>query len=297
MGKLVTPKVYWTGYTEVNEEEILRYLRDSGNLGFWESISEARSQGISNAEILCSMYAKLCYKSLTLGHNPNLTKIRDIESNIKSTFEVGHGSVFQHVGFNFIAADVSRIFTHELVRHRAGTAFSQNSGRYIRLEEIDLVLDPILDPVKEDIQEVQSYLERKYLEMTQKIGLPEMKDFTRKKKITSALRRIAPNGQANEIGFTLNLTSLRHTIMMRTSRHAEWEARFVFQEIYKILKDKFPTIFHGAKETLVDGMLEITGMVMQPYEVSPQQYLNSCSDEQLEEMLAARKEFRQQTAV
>src|SRR3989344_3934180 len=138
MGKFVEPKVYWVGYQEINEAEIRRYLTDSGNEDFLESMEAAKQAGLSSAEILCSMFAKLCYKSLTLGHNANISRVRDIEDNIRNCHDVGHGSVFEHVWFNFIAADCSRIFTHELVRHRAGTAFSQNSGRYILLEDIDV---------------------------------------------------------------------------------------------------------------------------------------------------------------
>jgi len=44
-----------------------------------------------------------------------------------------HGSVLEHAGYSFALRNVSRVFTHELVRHRAGSAFSQESLRYVRL--------------------------------------------------------------------------------------------------------------------------------------------------------------------
>ena len=288
MGKLVTPSVYWVGYTETNDSEIIRYLNDSGNSDFLQSIQEARNGSISNAEILCSMFAKLCYKSLTLGKNANITRVRDISDNIENCFDTGHGSIFEHVGFNFIITNCSRVFSHELVRHRIGTAFSQNSGRYIRLDEIDIVLDPILNLVSKDIEEIQSFLEKKYAEMVQKMKLDEIPDFTTKKKITSALRRIAPNGQANEIGFSVNLRSLRHIIMMRTGRHSEWEIRLVFQEIYKLLKEKYPLIFHGAIETEIDGIIEVSGMRTQPYEKTSDILLSELTDAQLKHEMERR---------
>lgn len=293
MGKLVVPEVYFIGYTETNDKEILRYLKDSGNEEFWESVIAAREAGISNAEIICSMFAKLCYKSLTIGKNANITRVRDIKDNIKGCFDVGHGSIFEHIGFNFIIANCSRVFTHELVRHRIGTAFSQNSGRYIRIDELDLVFDPILEAVKEDFKDIQHYIEQKYAEMVQKIGLDKIPDFTTKKKITSALRRIAPNGQANEIAFSVNLRSLRHTIMLRTNRHAEWEIRLIFEKIYLALKDKYPMIFHGAVETVVDGILEITGMHMQPYEKTADVLLSELSVKELESELARRNQVKE----
>ena len=118
--------------------------------------------------------------------------------------------------------------------------------------------------------------------------LKKIKDFTLKKKITSALRRFAPNGQSNEIGFSVNLRSLRHTVMMRTGRHAEWEIRKVFEQIYLLLKNAYPTIFHGAKEEVLDGIIEVTGMLMQPYEKTADVLLSELTDEQLEAELNRR---------
>ena len=147
-------------------------------------------------------------------------------------------------------------------------AYSQNSGRYIRIDEIDIVFDPILEPVKDDVEEIIEYLETKYKIMEQKLDLNNIKDFATKKEMTSALRRLAPNGQSNEIGVTANLRSLRHIIMLRTSRHAEWEIRVVFEQIYNIMKSKYPLMFADAKEEIVKGIIEVTGMRMQPYENS-----------------------------
>ena len=157
MGKFVEPSVYWVGYQVMNEPEVERYLRDSGNEDFLRSIEQARREGLTDAEIICSMFAKLCYKSLTVGHNSNISKVRDIEDNLINCFDVGHGSVFEHVNFNFIVANCSRIFTHEQVRHRPGAAYSQNSGRYIRLDEIDMVFDPILEPIRGLCEEKQKF--------------------------------------------------------------------------------------------------------------------------------------------
>ena len=116
-----------------------------------------------------------------------------------------------------------------------------------------------------------------------------MTNFDRKKKVTSALRRFAPNGQSNEIAFTLNLRTLRHTIMVRTARHAEWEIRHVFGQVYLLLKDKYPTIFHGAKEQFVDGLIKVSGMKLQPYEKTADDLLKELTLEQLEQELVERK--------
>lgn len=335
--RFVTPETYFVGFTEMNEPEVLRFLEDSGNIEFWQSVQDARAKGISSAEILCSLFAKLCYRALTTKHNSNLTRVRDIEDNLKGTFDHGHGSVFEHVGFNFIIDNCSRVFTHELVRHRTGTAFSQTSGRYCRLDRINMVWDPILDPVRKlwenhlMLTEMVVYLsecklglrkpnpehpnaapETFYDVFQQEAlaakhtggGTPQADalrwvpdttfDFTLRKKITSAIRRIAPNGQDNEIAFSVNLRALRHTILMRTAGFAEWEIRVVFGQIYNLLKGKYPLIFHGAKEKTVDGLLEITGLKCQPYEKSAAMVLDEMTDEEILYFLKTRPQVLEQ---
>lgn len=266
MGKFVTPKVYLIGCTGIIHKGLTDYLADSGNEEFLESIASARVAGLSDGEILCSFYAKLCYASLTLGHNANVSRVRDIPDNLVATFRQGHLSVWEHCNLNFVARNCSRVYTHEQVRHRAGFAYSQTSGRYVRGESVDVVWDPILEPVREEAELLLSQIEFAYLRMVEKCGLYEMKDFDRKKKITSALRRFLPNGQANELGFSVNLRSLRHTVMLRTSRHAEAEIRSIYEQVYNLVKTRYPLVFHGAREEVVDGVVEVSGMRMQPYE-------------------------------
>lgn len=67
-----------------------------------------------------------------------------------------------------------------------------------------------------------------------------------------------PNGQANEIGFGVNLRSLRNLLVLRTSRHAEWEIRLVFNQIANLVRAKYPTLFEDEKQLVVDDLPEIT---------------------------------------
>lgn len=254
----VLPKAYLVGYTTLDLNNLTEYLKDTDQLEFLEDIKEGKSKGLSDGEILCSFYAKSCYASLTTKKNKNISKTRPIYDNILGIIKSGHGSVIEHCMLNFMVANCSRIFTHEMVRHRAGTAFSQTSGRYVRSESLDIVLDPILEPAMDLVNEARDYLENWYNKIQEKMGVDDLKDFTLKKKITSALRRFLPNGQSNEIGVSINLRELRHTIETRTSEHAEWEIRYIFNQIYKIAKEKYPSIFFDALEETKDDLLEIT---------------------------------------
>lgn len=258
-GTLVTPKTYFVGSTAIDTAEIIRYLTDTDQLEFVEAMEQAHQEGLSGGEILVSMYAKLCYSALTTKKNENISRVRDIYANLLGTIESGHGSVFEHCQLNFVVSNCSRVFTHELVRHRVGTAFSQTSGRYVRTDKLDLVIDPILDPINVEIMDLQDHIEKWYAAAVGKMGLSaEGLPFSRKKKITSALRRMLPNGQANEIGFSLNLRTLRNTLVMRTSEHAEWEIRLVFNQIANLVISKYPALFADAHTEEIDGLLKYT---------------------------------------
>lgn len=254
----VLPKTYWIGATAIKIDDLMQYLEDTDQLEFRQDMSKARSEGMSDGEILCSFYAKLCYASLTTKKNDNISKIRSISDNLDSIIDTAHGSVIEHCSLNFVVTNCSRVFTHELVRHRVGTAFSQTSGRYVRSDVLNIVYDPILFPIKELCEDWRHMNEQFYNRAVKELNLNEMKSFDAKKKMTSALRRFLPNGQANEIGVTLNLRTLRHTIETRTSRHAEWEIRVVFNQIADAIFEKYPAMFGDASAVIVDCLREIT---------------------------------------
>jgi thymidylate synthase (FAD) len=100
-----------------------------------------------------------------------------------------------------------------------------------------------------------------YLEQVQKnfmdIFQDEMKDFETKKQLTSAFRRVAPDGLATGIMSTFNFRELRHILTMRTSKHAEEEIRLVFNQVAEILIKDFPMVFGDfQKVDTGDGLFE-----------------------------------------
>lgn len=264
--KTVIPKTFLLGYSDVDFAAIIEYLEYSGQREFIADWQQASKEGISNGEVLCSFYAKMCYAALTTKKNLNISRTRAVKDNLIGTLANGHGSVFEHFWINFITTDCSRVFTHELVRHRVGTAFSQTSGRYVRIEDPSIVFDPILKPIEGIAAEFMDAYNAFITKATEALKLNESDNFDYKKKATSALRRFGFNGQSNEIGWSANIRTLRQLIMLRTSRHAEWEIRLVFNQVYELLKAKVPLMFHDAKERMVDGCNEVYGMVLQPFE-------------------------------
>lgn len=154
-------------------------------------------------------------------------------------------SVLEHATVSVMFTNVSRIVTHELVRHRAGTAFSQTSGRYVR-NEVDTFYVP--DAIEANPKVKAAYL--KAIEgmnaalqaMEEATGVDSL-PFAEKKALTSAFRRVVGNGQPNNLLMTANHRTWRHVIELRTSVHAEEEVRKVVRDLAIQLKHRFPTIY------------------------------------------------------
>ncbi len=134
--------------------------------------------------------------------------------------------------------------THELVRHRAGSAFSQESLRYVRLADIGFRVPPALEPVREQVLSIVEQLEEFQVSAAKELGIDEEGvPFHVKKEVTSALRRLAPIGLSTDIVWTANARTLRHVIEMRTAEGAEEELRLVFDTIARVMQSEAPGLF------------------------------------------------------
>ncbi len=199
------------------------------------------------AEALVALMGRMCYRSFAPGLNPNVSRTRTgITPYIDHIFKSGHGSVLEHSTVSVIFHNVSRVFTHEIVRHRAGTAMSQESLRFVRLDDLGLWLPPEIqsDPELTALfEETFTSLETLQLKMAAHCKIDDIKNFDIKKKLTSAFRRIAPEGLATTIGFTANFRAWRHMFTMRGSGGAEAEMRIVYFDLAKQFAKRYKTMF------------------------------------------------------
>ena len=248
--KIVEPRVFLLGETTLNHEGLEAYLEYVG-------APEWKSDAPSDAEELTEVMGRICYRSFAPGLNPNVTKVREGNSDyIQNIVNVKHGSVLEHANVNFVFAGVSRVFTHELVRHRAGTAMSQESLRYVRLTELGFWVPTVIRETPEAMTimtNVVGLLEDVQKNLAEVANIAEKKSFTEKKKLTSAFRRVAPLGLATSIGWSANLRALRHCLEMRTAPEAEEEIRLVFGKVGEIAKKRYPNVFADYEIEVVDG--------------------------------------------
>lgn len=237
----VEPQVFLIGETRIIEEGLQAYLHHLG-------IPDWTSDAPTDSEKIVEVMGRLCYRSFEPGMNRNVTTIREHNSDyLANILNVKHGSVIEHPMMNFIFADVSRVFTHELVRHRAGVAISQESLRFVRLENLGQWLPTAIQENPEAIEifsETFRHLEGLQIKLA---GLFRLDDegvpFAVKKEITSAMRRIAPIGLATTIGWSANPRTIRWTLEMRTHPTAEEEIRLVFGKVGEIVCARYPHLF------------------------------------------------------
>lgn len=239
---MTEPKVFLIARPSIDHDAIEAWLEHIEAKGCLRHIAG------QDIERLLELAGRRCYKSFVPGLNPNVTKVReDSRKYHENVISQRHGSVLEHGMYTFAFEGVSRVFTHELVRHRVGTAFSQESLRYVRLTgEIPHWVPPII----RDNPQALALFEQTFLALGQaqdklaEIFAEQLAgDFAFKKELTSAFRRIAPIGLATGIVFSANVRTLRHLIPLRTAPSAEYEMRVVFGVVARMMLDEAPMLF------------------------------------------------------
>ena len=241
-----TPSVFLIARPSVDAAAMRAYLDDVGG-GSWLDMREQEDAtgAVADGELLAEFAGRLCYRSWEPGLNVNVTRIRtDRRAYFANVLRSAHGSVLEHANYSFAFRNCSRVFTHELVRHRAGSAFSQESLRYVRLTDIGFRVPPALEPVRDQVISLVEQLEDFQVSAAGALGLDDDGvPFAVKKEITSALRRLAPIGLSTDILWTANVRTLRHVIEMRTASGAEEELRLVFDEVARLMVAEAPNLF------------------------------------------------------
>lgn len=217
-----------------------------------------------NGEDLIERACRTCYLSFHRYDPPKST-----EELIKKILHHGHFSVLEHASATFRVKGGSRVFTHEMVRHRLVSP-SQESQRYVcyadrpgdpearnfkdrprkKTRDFEVVVPPSVDAA--DFVEGASPRET-YLAACAEI-------FELYERLLSAgvppedARYLLPNATTSEIVLTGNFREWRHVCTVRTTPQAHWEIRLVIMQILKHMKTLAPIVFH-------DFVLDLDKMV------------------------------------
>jgi thymidylate synthase (FAD) len=243
--KSVQPEVFLVARPEIDYSALAAYLHEVGGDSWLEKLDRG---DLDDAENLAEFAGKICYRAWEPGLNPNVRRVRtDHRKYLENILSSAHGSVLEHASFSFVLHNVSRVATHELVRHRPGVAVSQESLRFVRLADIpfwfpdwahgDEELMRRATALLGQMEEFQRWMAGHF--RLDEDGVP----FHEKKHKTSFMRRFAPDGVATGMLWTANIRTLRHTIEARTDTGAEEEIRLIFGKIAELMRVEAPALF------------------------------------------------------
>ncbi|RLE66451.1 MAG: FAD-dependent thymidylate synthase [Thermoprotei archaeon] len=142
----------------------------------------------------------------------------------------GFPSILEHVVFTFLIEDISRVTSHQLVRHRIAS-YTQESQRYSVVEE-DYVTPESIKNLGEGHEIYRKTVEeafRTYRKLLER-GIPY-----------EDARYVLPQAVKTRILFTVNLRELLHIASLRLDKKAQWEirevARLLIKEATKVIPE------------------------------------------------------------
>src|SRR5262252_6787462 len=210
----------------------------------------------TDGERLAEFAGRLCYMSQ---HNPAKRPTREYLENIKKQ---GHGSVLEHANYSILFEGVSRSLTHELVRHRAGFAYSQLSQRYVDESEANFVIPPAIvgdDTLEREwrtqVESAQGAYVALVAQLMERYGWVADK-VHRRKMAREAARAVLPNATETKVVVTGNARAWRTMLELRSSEAAELEIRRMAVAGLRLLQREAPGFFSDFEVYTADDRRE-----------------------------------------
>lgn len=162
-----------------------------------------------------------------------------------------HGSCFEHVAVTFAIEGISRVTSHQLVRHRIAS-FSQQSQRYVDVHKTwdNVVIPDSVQDVIDAEDELTDCIDQEPMLKAIKVyehALQCLIDELDKHKIPSEdIRYFIPQGTKTNLVVTMNVRELMHFLGLRCCTRAQWEIRQVADSMLQICRAIDPELFAKA---------------------------------------------------
>lgn len=191
-----------------------------------------------------AMAARLCYSPLDIENLRCSSSLAEDRQLIEKVLELGHESVLEHASFTLGIEGVSRVLSHQLVRHRLAS-FSQQSQRYVSFDK------GFSYQVPPSIVEDES-LRREYDGVMEQLASFYRRLRAREVPAEDA-RFVLPNAADTRLVMTMNARELRHFFRLRCCRRAQWEIRALATEVLRQLRKIALPLFHDAGPACLFG--------------------------------------------
>ena len=189
-----------------------------------------------NPELVVAVAARTCIKNMDYEATCVELREEDIERILRAVILKNHHSVLEHVNFTFAISGVSRVLTHQLVRHRIAS-YSQLSQQRTDSSRLQFTIPPEIQQHPELAEEYRNTMMR-----CQEL----YKRFVQCGISRGSARYILPSGFTTRIVATMNARSLFNLLAQRECEVEEWEFRQVAHLMHAELIKVAPDIFRFA---------------------------------------------------
>ncbi|CDD09648.1 thymidylate synthase ThyX [Phascolarctobacterium succinatutens CAG:287] len=188
-----------------------------------------------------AMSARLCYSPIGAAQLEEKISDEQAASLVRKLVSMGHLSTLEHVTFTFAIEGVSRVLTHQLVRHRIAS-YSQQSQRYVKEHDFETIVPASIaskPEAKAKFDKLMTEIQAMYDEFIA-LDIP-----------AEDARYILPNATETKIVCTFNARSLLNFFSLRCCTRAQWEIRALANEMLRQCQAVAPVIFENAGPTCV----------------------------------------------
>ena len=140
---------------------------------------------------------------------------------LSQLISAGHISPFEHASFTFAIDGISRVTSHQLVRHRLAS-YTQQSQRFVSLKKLDFITPHTIEAIPE--------LKARYLAMVESAhklycalldaGVP-----------AEDARYVLPQAAETRLVMTMNAREMMHACSLRLCLRAQWEIVELFEKV------------------------------------------------------------------
>ncbi|MBC7326807.1 FAD-dependent thymidylate synthase [bacterium] len=195
-------------------------------------------------DALAVIYAagKQCYSDKFAIEFKNETDEKKMEEFVRRLIQAGHESPLEHVKFTFAIEGVSRVLTHQLVRHRIAS-YSQQSQRFVKMDDFDFIIPPSIEADEVAREEFLRLMEEI------KVGYRKIRERLERikgKEASEDARFVLPQAVETKIVVTMNVRELLHFFRERCCARAQWEIRELANRMLAICKEYLPAVFDNA---------------------------------------------------
>ena len=185
-------------------------------------------------ERLLARAGRVCYASEKKG---------ELEDFIRSRIRQKHFSLLEHCQLAFEISGISRVTSHQLVRHRIAS-YSQASQRFIDMSSADFVVPPSIqgsNPARAIFNEATRVALAAYEEL-RALGIKK-----------EDCRFVLPNATKTTLVMSMNIRSIRNLVEVRLGGGSQWEIRELVEEILTVSRRAIPSAFEDLYTMYVMG--------------------------------------------